>query len=171
MICPSCGTPNLPGAELCQWCNFGLASVDRSMPANHIESHLLTNSVASICPRILQCVSVDATLGEAIAKMVGKSVGAVLVTGPGGELVGILTERDFLTRVAGAPDFARRLVRDYMTKDPETVGASDPVAVAVAKMDVGEYRHLPVTEFGKPIGVVSVRDVIRHVLKLCKDFD
>lgn len=171
MICPSCGTPNLPGAELCQWCNLGLASIDRSMPANHIESHLLNDSVSTICPRILQCVAVDATLGEAIAKMVGHSVGAVLVTGLQGELVGILTERDFLTRVAGAADFAQRFVCDYMTRDPETVGASDPVAVAVAKMDVGGYRHLPVTELGKPVGVVSVRDVLRHVLKLCKDID
>jgi len=141
------------------------------MPANHVESHLLNDPISSICPRVLQMVSVDATLGEAIAKMVGKSVGAVLVSGSDGALVGILTERDFLSRVAGAPDFAQRFVRDYMTSNPETVGASDPVALALSKMDVGGYRHLPVMEEGWPVGVISVRDVLRHVLKICKDIE
>ncbi len=171
MICPSCATPNLPGAELCHWCVFALASIDRSMPGTHVESHLLNDTVSLICPRILQIVPSDATLGAAIAKMVGQAVGAVLVAGSAGELLGILTERDFLTRVAGAPDFAKRMVRDYMTRDPETVDAGDPLAVALSKMDLGGYRHLPVMEYGRPVGMVSLRDVLKHLLKLCQDVE
>jgi CBS domain-containing protein len=55
-----------------------------------------------------------------------------------------------------------------MTADPETVGPEDRLAVALQKMDVGGYRHLPVVEEdGVPVGLVSVRDVIRHITKLC----
>jgi CBS domain-containing protein len=171
MICPSCATPNLPGAEECVWCQFALAAIDRSMAGTHVEGHLLNDCVSQICPRVLQTVPVEATLGAAIARMVGQTVGAVLVTGKSGELVGILTERDFLTRVAGAADFAQRRVRDYMTRDPETVGFTDPLAVALAKMDLGGYRHLPVLEDGKPVGMVSMRDVLKHLLKLCQEFE
>jgi CBS domain-containing protein len=169
MICPSCATPNLPGAELCGWCQFDLMAVDRAMASNRVESHLMDDPVGEACPRRLVSVSVDSTLGEAIAKMVSQSVGAVCVTGANGELVGILTERDYLTRVAGAADFAKRPVKQYMTRDPETVASSDPIAFALAKMDVGGYRHLPVTEGGFPVGMISVRDMLKHVLKLCKE--
>jgi CBS domain-containing protein len=171
MICPSCGTPNLPGDDACAWCHFALAAVDRAMAGTHLESHLLNDTVSNICPRIVQTVPLEATLGAAIAKMVGQTVGAVLVLGPAGELAGILTERDFLTKVAGAADFAQRRVRDYMTRDPETVGFTDPLAVALAKMDLGGYRHLPVLEQGRPVGMVSMRDVLKHVLKLCQDVE
>jgi len=171
MICPSCATPNLPGAELCVWCQLSLAAVDRTMAGTHVEGHLLNDTVSHICPRVLQTVSLGATLGAAIAKMVGQTVGAVLVTGTDGKLVGILTERDFLTKVAGAADFAQRRVLDYMTRDPETVGFTDPLAVVLAKMDLGGYRHLPVIENGFPVGMVSMRDVLKHVLKLCQDFE
>ena len=58
-----------------------------------------------------------------------------------------------------------------VTRDPETVGFSDPLAVALAKMDLGGYRHLPVLDHEKPVGMVSMRDVLKHVMKLCQDFE
>ena len=58
----------------------------------------------------------------------------------------VLTERDFLAKVAGRPDFASLPVRDFMTVSPETVAPTDTLAFAVGKMDAGGYRHLPVAE-------------------------
>jgi CBS domain-containing protein len=56
-----------------------------------------------------------------------------------------------------------------MTPNPETVGPNDTVAFAMQKMDIGGYRHLPVVEDGIPIGIISVRDLMRHITRLCRD--
>jgi CBS domain-containing protein len=54
-----------------------------------------------------------------------------------------------------------------MTPNPETVQETNPLAFALRMMDVGGYRHLPVVNGDKPTGVISVRDVLRHVLSHC----
>jgi CBS domain-containing protein len=56
-----------------------------------------------------------------------------------------------------------------MTRNPETVEPNDTLAVALHKMDVGGYRHLPIVEGERPVGIISVRDVSRHITRLCKD--
>jgi len=167
MICPVCGQLNLPGTEQCSNCLYDLAAIDRPIPADRLEESLLRDPVSVLQPKPPVTVAVHATLGEAIAKMISQSVGALLVLGADGELVGILTERDFLTKVAGAADFATRPVRDFMTARPETAALGDPLAFALSKMDGGGYRHLPITAAGKPVGVVSVRDMLRHLVRLC----
>jgi CBS domain-containing protein len=169
MICPSCGHSNLPGADECVKCQFALASVDMPTPGDKVEGSLMTDTVAVLKPRQSVTVSETAPLGTAVGVMLATKVGAVLVTGPDDSLVGILTERDFLTKVVGQSGYEGLPVRQFMTPNPETVVLSDPLAFALRKMDVGGYRHLPVVENGKPIGVVSVRDVIRHITRLCKE--
>lgn len=167
MICPVCGQLNLPGTEQCSNCLFDLMAIDRPLPADRVEGSLLVDRVSVLKPKPPVTVDLDATLGEAISKMISQSVGALLVLGADGELVGILTERDFLTKVAGSPDFAGQLVRDFMTANPETTALTDPLASALAKMDGGGYRHLPIITAGKPAGVISVRDMLRHLVHLC----
>jgi len=108
-------------------------------------------------------VAEGAQLGEAIRAMIDERVGALLVTGAGGELVGILTERDCLSKVAGVPNYEELPVTRFMTRSPETVAPTDILARALAKMDAGGYRHLPVVSGGVPVGVISVRDVLRHL--------
>jgi len=56
-----------------------------------------------------------------------------------------------------------------MTPNPETVTSGDTLAFALGKMDAGGYRHLPVVAGGKPVGVISVRDVLRHVTDVCPE--
>ncbi len=55
-----------------------------------------------------------------------------------------------------------------MTSNPETVGPTDSLAFALHKMDCGGYRHLPVVKDGQPLGVISVRDMLRHITGLCR---
>jgi CBS domain-containing protein len=43
------------------------------------------------------------------------------------------------------------------------------LALALSKMDAGGYRHLPVVEDGKPVGMISVRDILRHIIAVCPD--
>jgi CBS domain-containing protein len=52
-----------------------------------------------------------------------------------------------------------------MTRDPETVPPAEPVAAAAGLMLRGGFRHLPVVESGKPIGIVSIRDLMRVVVE------
>jgi CBS domain-containing protein len=169
MICPSCGHVNVPGADECSRCLFPLAAVD-AQPVGHdvVEASVLTDTVGSLHPKTPVTIPIDAMLGLALDRMVAHGVGALLVVDADGKLRGILTERDYVRKVIGLePDFVRLPIQDYMTADPETVRPTDLLAVALQKMDVGGYRHLPVIEDGRPVGLISVRDVIRHITKLC----
>ena len=86
-----------------------------------------------------------------------------------GRLVGIFSERDLLTKVAGIHDpYAELPVRQFMTPKPETIKPTDTLAFALHKMDSGGYRHLPVVRDGRLVGIVSVRDLMRHVTRLCE---
>jgi CBS domain-containing protein len=170
MICPLCGHKgNLPGADWCEKCQFDLSAVDRPTAADRVEQSLMTEPVAVLGPRDPVTIPTDATLGHAVRQMIARQVGALLVTDADGRLVGILTERDFLTKVAGSPGFAEHRVDDFMTRDPETLSPADPLAFALGKMAGGGYRHLPVVDGDRPIGVISVRDLLRHILGLCQD--
>ena len=94
--------------------------------------------------------------------MVGRGVGAVLVM-DGDRLEGILTERDILKAVAvGLTEESR--VRDWLTKNPETIDASDTTEHAAALMIHGGFRHLPVLHGGAVVGIVSIRDLMRVTL-------
>ncbi|MBM3979506.1 MAG: CBS domain-containing protein [Planctomycetes bacterium] len=170
MYCPACGhDKNPPGTDQCANCGLALTHLDAPVANGPVEASLTSEAVSVLDPRPPITVPVDATLGDAMRAMTAERTGAVLVTGAGGELVGILTERDFLTKVAGEPGFAGLPVSRFMTPDPETVAPTDALAFALGKMDAGGYRHLPVVAAGKPVGVISVRDVLRHITAVCPD--
>jgi CBS domain-containing protein len=53
-----------------------------------------------------------------------------------------------------------------MTKDPETLEEDQTIACALNKMSVGGYRHIPIVRHGKPVGVVSIRDLVDFLVEL-----
>ena len=113
--------------------------------------------------RDLLSVGADERLADAARRMVDRGVGAVLVM-EGERLAGILTERDVLRAVAeGRVDDAR--VGERMTRNPETVEASESTGHAASLMIHGGFRHLPVTEGAAVVGIVSIRDLMRVVLE------
>jgi CBS domain-containing protein len=170
MYCPACGHGNNPpGADHCANCGLALAHLDAPAPQGPVETSLATDTVAVLEPRPPITVPAGATLGEAMGQMAAGRTGAVLVTNGAGELVGILTERDFLTKIAGEPGYESLPVAQFMTPDPETVAPTDVLAYALGKMDSGGYRHLPVVQAGKPVGVISVRDILRHLTEVCPE--
>src|SRR4051812_26473839 len=139
MYCPACGHRNKAGCDTCDNCMLALAHLDNPSGHDRVERDLMTSPVTVLTPREPVTVPLDADLGHAIRLMIDRGVGAVLVVGPAGELAGILTERDFLAKVAGEPGFADRPVRDLMTVRPETVAPTDTLAFALGKMDAGGY--------------------------------
>ena len=101
-------------------------------------------------------------LNEVAQRMVARDVGAVVVL-EGEELVGILTERDVLRAVAaGIEDGA--LVADHMTRDPETMSPDDTTQHAAVLMIHGGFRHMPLVEGDRVVGMLSIRDLMRVVL-------
>ena len=102
-------------------------------------------------------------LEEVTRRMVAKDVGAVLVF-DADRLAGILTERDVMRAVADGIS-RDTLVSDRMTAHPETLDAGDTTDHAAMLMIHGGFRHLPVVEEGKVVGVLSIRDLMRVVLE------
>lgn len=171
MLCPSCGHTNVPGNDECGRCLFPLASLDNQQSGSDaVEASVLQDSVRSLKFKTPVTIPAGGKLGLALDRMVENRVGALLVVDNDGKLVGILTERDYVRKVVGLiPDYAHQPLREFMTAEPETVAPDDRLAVALQKMDIGGYRHLPVVEEdGRPVGLISVRDVIRHITKLCE---
>lgn len=112
--------------------------------------------------RSLLTVSAEATLGEAAAAMGERGVGAVVVL-EGDAIAAILTERDVLKAVAAGQDGSAP-VTDWMTRHPETIEPDDTTDHAASLMIHGGFRHLPVVEGGKVVGMVSIRDLMRVAL-------
>ena len=102
----------------------------------------------------------SATVLEAALLMKEKGKGALLVV-DGSRLIGIFTERDALFRVlAVGRDPASTRLGEVMTPQPLTIQADQPFLQALRIMHKGGFRHLPVVEFDRPLGIVSARDAL-----------
>lgn len=100
------------------------------------------------------------TVSEAARLMKQGHVGAVMVV-EDGKLVGVFTERDALFRVvAEGRDGQTTTLAEVMTRDPQTIHPDKPFAHALQMMYGGSFRHVPVVENGRPIGMVSARDAL-----------
>jgi len=170
MICPNCGHDNLPGAEECSRCQQDMTQLDRPTAQDRVERSLMEDPVSVLGPRTPVTVPPTATVSLALQVMLHSDVGALLVVEADGRLAGIFSERDLLLKPAALDEtFTGLPVRRFMTADPETVTPEDTLAFALHKMDVGGYRHLPVVDGGKPVGVISVRDLMRHITRMCAE--
>jgi CBS domain-containing protein len=119
-------------------------------------------TVADVMSRKLLTVEPTTDLSEAAEKMTERGVGAALVLS-GDHVSGILTERDVLRAVAtGSVEGTH--VAAWMTRDPETVDVSETLGQAAAVMIHGGFRHLPVLDGNAPVGIVSIRDLMRVVV-------
>jgi CBS domain-containing protein len=119
-------------------------------------------TVGEVMSGNLLTVEPTTELADAARRMTDRGVGAVLVLS-GDRVSGILTERDVLRAVATGTVEGTH-VAAWMTRDPETVDASESTAQAASVMIHGGFRHLPVVDGGKPVGIVSIRDLMRVVV-------
>lgn len=145
--------------------------IDRALneerPGPDLESVLADDTLAMVLRDPPLIVDSDAALADALRLMREQRRGYVLVLA-GERLTGIFTERDVLMKIAGNPlNLERTPVSAYMTRDPVTLAADAGVAFALNHMVVEGFRHIPIVEGGRPIGVVSMRDIIEY---LCEHF-
>ena len=161
MRCPTCGFENLLGSDVCDNCGSDLAGRDVPEPATSFRGQLLGEHLDALGVAPPEIVDAATDVDEAIRRMHDKGIDCVLVV-DGGRLVGIFTARDAVLKVAGTnPDDHR--IGALMTHDPVVLRHDETIAVAINKMAVGGFRHIPIVDGGRPTGVVTARDVFRHL--------
>ena len=124
-------------------------------------AHILAGkgrSVATVPPH--------ATLRDVVDVLAAKHIGAIVVTDDAGAMVGIVSERDVVRAIARrGVDALEDLVSDHMTRDVVTASESDSVIHVVQTMSAGKFRHMPVTEAGALVGIVSTGDAVKYRLE------
>ena len=164
MICPSCGFNNIQGLDECENCGADLRNADIPEPSSAFEANLVDVPLSDVTHHTPLTIEPGALAADAVRQMQDAGVGCLLVQERDGTLRGVLSERDLLMKL---PDTSLDgvMVRDLMTSDPVVLRADDSIAVALHKMAVGGFRHIPlVEENGHATGIVSARDVFRHIL-------
>ena len=107
-------------------------------------------------------IAPDAGLDEALDRLAEENVGALVVSGDGRTIEGIVSERDIVRalRTDGA-DLLRKKVRDLMTENVITCVAEDRAAGIMALMVSKHMRHIPVVKDGELVSMVSIRDLLQ----------
>jgi CBS domain-containing protein len=163
VICPVCGFENLQGADECENCGSDLRTSDIPSPSTEFEAELVHVPLSAVASDEPLTVPADASLQEAVSQMRETGAGCLIVE-DGGSVRGILSERDLVMKLTGTELDSVR-VRDLMTPDPVVLRPDDSVAIAIHKMAVGGFRHIPLVVDGRATGLVSARDVFRHILE------
>lgn len=163
MNCPVCGFENLQGTDQCGNCGADLRTADIPEPGSAFEASLVDVPLAAVRHHTPLTIAPDASAADAVGQMQAANVGCLLVEDAEGTLRGILSERDLLLKL-----YRARLegvsVADLMTRDPVVLRDTDSVAVAIHKMAIGGFRHIPLVADGHATGIVSARDIFAHIL-------
>jgi CBS domain-containing protein len=110
-------------------------------------------------------VTIDpsARLAEAIRMLAEKRIGAALILGADHRIAGIISERDIVRALAArGAAVLDEPVGQTMTRKVETCNESDAVATIMERMTAGKFRHMPVVNQGRLVGVVSIGDIVKH---------
>ena len=110
-------------------------------------------------------ISPDATLRTAIALMTRERVGALVVVDEEQHLLGVVSERDIIQRLdLDGPDLMVTLVRGVMRTDGPVATLEDSLQSVMEVMTATRARHVPIVKYGRPIGIVSIGDIVKSRL-------
>jgi CBS domain-containing protein len=127
----------------------------------------LTDSVERILKRKgsqIHSISADATVYEALEKLADKDIGALVVMS-GTELAGVFSERDYVRKVIIKGRSSREMqVHEIMSSPAVTVGCKTSIDECMTLMTSKRFRHLPVVDGGRVVGVVSIGDLVNWVI-------
>ena len=118
--------------------------------------------VARLMSTDLHTVTPDTLVEAAAATLLDNEISSVLVV-EGDRLLGILTSTDFVEIVARSQPKAETTVERYMTTDPVTTTAQDPVSAVAATMIERSIHHVPVVDDDAPIGIITTSDLAAYV--------
>lgn len=113
--------------------------------------------------RAVTTVSPSVTLLDVANKLAAKRIGAIVVVGARGEVVGIISERDIIRALSdGASECLTRPVSEIMTRQVVTCQETDTLDELMAMMTAKRFRHLPVVTDKALVGIISIGDVVKH---------
>ncbi len=133
-----------------------------------LEGALLNDTVRLLAPSEPIGLTAEATVHEALERMVTQRRAAVVVVDGDGRLIGIFTERDVLIRVIGEGRDPRTTpLSAVMTARPEALSPQDRICFAVNRMSTAGFRTIPLVDAeGRPIGIVTVNDVVKWLAEI-----
>ena len=107
----------------------------------------------------------DDTLGDAVQILRDRRIGALVVTNDVGGLIGILSERDIVRKLAETPGKTLpQRVEEVMTSNVQTCTPDDSLIAVMSRMSEGRFRHMPVMKGDKLAGMITIGDVVNHRL-------
>ncbi len=164
VTCPSCGVENIAGLDSCEQCLHSLMQKDIPRPKKNdsYQSALMTAPMTELLTGKDLLVAHPNDSVEKIVKIFKKEKKSSILVYKDHKLVGIVTNRDLLNKVAGKyKDLSKVKAEEIMTRKPEFVRANDPIAYVVNKMAMGGYRRVPVLrKDGTPLSIITIKDVM-----------
>jgi CBS domain-containing protein len=113
--------------------------------------------------RDIVTIEPSASLAQAVQVLAGKRIGAALILGADRRIAGIISERDIVRALAArGAAVLEEPVSQTMTRKVETCNENDAVATIMERMTAGKFRHMPVVDQGRVVGVVSIGDIVKH---------
>ena len=132
-----------------------------------LKVEFLQQSISLLDPKAPLCLKEEASLSDAIVCLRQNKIGCLLIVNSSGELTGIFSERDCILKVTcPAGEYAERKISEFMTRNPITQPPDGSIAYALNLMSQGGFRHIPIVDQDHiPIGIISVKDVVDHLVK------
>jgi CBS domain-containing protein len=107
-------------------------------------------------------ISPDATVRELMDTLADLNVGALVVSGDGSSMLGIVSERDIVRKLRDVENLREMPVSEIMTTDVRVCGPTDSFGGLMAIMTEHRIRHVPVLDEGRLVGVLSIGDAVKH---------
>ncbi|HET6153146.1 MAG TPA: CBS domain-containing protein [Marmoricola sp.] len=122
----------------------------------------ISEVVAGKASQDITTIKPEASVKELVALLAANNVGAAVVSNDGSGVVGIVSERDVVRRLNGDDDALSATVAEIMTSNVRTCEPSSSLDEIRSVMTEGRFRHLPVVEDGRLVGVVSIGDIVKN---------
>lgn len=163
LVCPYCEHENIDGADFCDECEQPLIAQTMPRAVTSLERSIMKDRIEALGPKEPMVVEPDAPVGMVIKLMYGHRVGCAVVVDDERRPIGIFSERDALMRLGpDAASLAARPVSQFMTTPVSCLQGRDKIAFALHRMDLGGFRHVPITDGERVTGVISIRDILRY---------
>jgi len=128
-----------------------------------MEALLIIANILKVKGRTVATARPEETVQEIANRLAQKKIGAIVIVGGGGAVAGIISERDLIRVIAQkGVDALTVPVSEVMTRNVIVCGETTPVDEIMEMMTNGRFRHLPVVEDGRLIGIVSIGDIVKH---------
>jgi CBS domain-containing protein len=121
----------------------------------------ISEVVAAKASQDIVTIKPDATVRELVALLAEHNIGAAVVSADGVAVDGIVSERDVVRQLNGNDQALSASVADIMTSNVRTCETSSSLDEVRTVMTEGRFRHLPVVDDGRLVGVVSIGDIVK----------